>query len=306
MVKYHKITYLFSGTLVAVGLFAIFYFGFNLGIDFTGGSLLEVEFTGSVPSPNELSNAFAGFETGDLKIQKTGDRGYLLRFREVNEETHQKIIANLNSLSPQGAVEKRFDSIGPTIGKELQKRALTAVLLTAIMIILYIAFAFRKVSASKVLKNKNLSSFKYGIIAVIALLHDIIIPSGVFAVLGHFKGVEIDSLFVTAILTILGFSVHDTIVVFDRIRENLLKNPSQKFEDTVNKSVKETIIRSINTSLTVLLVLIALFIFGGETTQYFSLALILGVFFGTYSSIFLASPLLVTWLNLSNRKPAKN
>lgn len=301
MVNYRKITYVISGVLVALSLAAILAFGFNLGIDFTGGSILEVEYKNIRPSTEQMKSVLSGFEVGDIKLQPTGEKGYILRFKDVNEETHQKILNALrfDSFEPE---EKRFDSIGPTIGSDLSRRAFVAVILAAFMIILYIAFAFRKISASKSLKARNLSSFKYGIVAVIALLHDVIIPTGIFAVLGEVKGIEIDSLFVTAILTILGFSVHDTIVVFDRIRENLLKNPSEKFEETVNRSVKETIVRSINTSLTVLLVLFSLFIFGGETTRWFSLALILGIFFGTYSSIFLASPLLVTWLKFGNRK----
>lgn len=300
MVKYRKFTYLFSGTLVLLSLLAIAVFRFNLGIDFTGGSILEVEYN-TRPSISQMKNVLSEFKVGDIKLQPTGDKSYILRFKTIDEETHQKMLKAL-SFSDYKAEERRFDSIGPTIGNELKSRALIAVLLASVMIIIYIAFAFRKVSASKAIRAQKLSSFKYGIVAVLALLHDITIPTGVFAALGRFKGVEIDSLYVSAILTILGFSVHDTIVVFDRIRENLLKNPSEKFENIVNKSIKETMTRSINTSLTVLFVLLALFIFGGETTRYFSLALILGIFFGTYSSIFLASPLLVTWRNFSQKR----
>lgn len=291
-----------SGTLVALSLAAIFGFGFNFGIDFTGGSLMEVEYKNARPNIGDLKEVLSGFKVGNIKLQPSGEKNYILRFKDTDEETHQNILKALSLNSGFELTEKRFDSIGPVIGNELKQRALIAVLLAAIMIIAYIAFAFRKVSSVKILKTKKLSSVKYGIIAVLALFHDITIPTGIFVFLGHFNGVEIDSLFVTAILTILGFSVHDTIVVFDRIRENLLKNSSEKFEDTVDKSIKETINRSINTSLTVLFVLFALFLFGGETTRYFALALILGIFFGTYSSIFLASPLLVSWLNFSNRK----
>ena len=300
MIHFRKITYLISGTLVVLSVISMVVFGFNLGIDFTGGSLMEIEYKNEKPDINFLKDSLKPFETGDLKIQPTGDKGYILRFKEIDEKTHQEILAALGI--PDSADEKRFDSIGPIIGKELQKRALMAVILASVMIVLYISFAFRKVSKSIAARSQNLSSFKYGIIAIVALIHDSIIPTGIFSALGHYKGIEIDSLYVTAILTIIGFSVHDTIVVFDRIRENLIKNPSETFEGTVDKSVKETIVRSINTSLTVLLVLTALFIFGGETTKFFSLALILGIFFGTYSSIFLASPLLVSWLNFSKRK----
>lgn len=312
MVKYRKITYFISGTLAALSLAAIFGFGFNFGIDFTGGSLMEVEYKNARPEILKIKEALSGFELGDIKLQPSGEKNYILRFKDTDEETHQNILKALALNNSYELMEERFDSIGPVIGSELKQRALIAVLLASIMIILYITFAFRKVSSVKILNlsavrqgTKKLSSIKYGIIAVIALLHDTIIPTGIFVFLGYFKGVEIDSLFVTAILTILGFSVHDTIVVFDRIRENLLKNSSGKFEDTVDKSIKETITRSINTSLTVLFVLFALFLFGGETTRYFALALILGIFFGTYSSIFLASPLLVSWLNFSNKKNKK-
>lgn len=301
MIKYRKITYLISGILVLLSIISIAVFRFNFGIDFTGGTIMEIEYSTEKPSIDQIKTALKGFQVGDIKLQPTGDTAYILRFKDIDEDTHQKIFAVLNFDSFK-AEEKRFDSIGPVIGSELKQRALMAVGLAAIMIILYIAFAFRKVSALKSSQFKNLSSFKFGVIAVVALMHDVIIPTGIFSILGQFKGVEIDSLFVTAILTILGFSVHDTIVVFDRIRENLIKNPSKNFEETVDKSVKETIVRSVNTSFTVLLVLAALFVFGGETTKFFSLALILGIFFGTYSSIFLASPLLVSWLNFSNRK----
>lgn len=279
-----------------MSLISIAVFGFNLGIDFKGGSILEIEYKDIRPEPPQIKESLKDFQIGDLKIQPTGDKGFILRFKEANEETHQQILTVLKTV--REAEEKRFDSIGPVIGKEIQKRALIAVILAALMIIAYIAWAFRKVS-------RPVSSWKYGVIAVIALLHDITIPSGIFAVLGYFKGVEIDSLYVTAILTILGFSVHDTIVVFDRIRENLRKNISPDFDETINKSVKETLARSINTSLTVFFVLFALMIFGGETTRYFSLALILGIFFGTYSSICLASPLLATWNKFSQKRKSR-
>lgn len=282
-------------------LVSVFIFGFNLGIDFTGGSIMEIEYENNFPKMDQIKKALKDYELGEIKIQPANDKGYILRFKEINEEKHQQILKQLRFDSSKFE-EKRFDSIGPVIGKELQKRAFIAIGLAAVMIILYIAFAFRKVSKSKILANNKLSSLKYGVIAVIALLHDVTIPTGVFTFLGKTQGVEIDSLFVTALLTILGFSVHDTIVVFDRVRENLLKNPGVQFDELVNRSIKETMARSINTSLTVLLVLAALFAFGGESTKFFSLALMLGVFFGTYSSIFIASPLLVSWHNFSKNR----
>lgn len=302
MIRFRKIPYIISGALILLSIVAIALWGFNFGIDFKGGSLLEIEYKKSRPELVQIKEALKDFQIGELKIQPTGEKGFILRFRDIDETTHQQILNSLNALGrsdhQSGIEEKRFDSIGPVIGKELQKRALIAMSLAALMIIIYIAWAFRKVS-------KPISSWKYGVAAIIALLHDVLIPTGIFSALGYFQAVEIDVLFVSALLTILGFSVHDTIVVFDRIRENLKKNLIGDFEAVVNKSVRETIVRSINTSLTVLFVLFALLFLGGETTKFFSLALIFGIFFGTYSSIFLASPLLVSWNNWSRKRNLK-
>lgn len=287
----HKYIFLtISGILVLASFSAIAIWGFKPGIDFTGGSLLEVEFKEQRPEVSEIRKILGSLDLGNIIIQPTGEKGVILRFKHIDENNHQNILKVLS-----GVNEKRFDTIGPTIGKELRQRSILALVLAASAIVLYIAFAFRQVS-------KPVSSWKYGITAIFALVHDVAIPTGVFSALGHFRGVEIDTLFITALLTILGFSVHDTIVVFDRIRENLrkLKIP-EPYETTVNRSVNETIARSINTSLTVLLVLLAVMILGGETTKYFALALILGIIFGTYSSIFIASPLVVIWNNLIKR-----
>jgi len=293
IVKYRKIWYTISGLLLTASIFSIFYFGLKLGIDFTGGSLLEIEYQTSRPEIPIIQDRLSALNFGSISLQPTGDKGLLVRSRNLTEEEHQKI---LSTLFLTGAFkEVRFDSIGPVIGKELRQKSWMAVSLVIIMIILYIAFAFRKVS-------RPVSSFKYGLMAVVALVHDVTMPTGVFAILGKFLGLEIDVLFITALLTVLGFSVHDTIVVFDRIRENLKRGMGKNFEETIGFSVNQTITRSINTSLTVLLVLLAIFFFGGETTKYFSLALIIGVFFGTYSSIFLASPLLVTLYKFQQRK----
>ena len=215
-----------------------------------------------------------------------------MKFRAVNENTHEAMKRDLNDLS--ALEERRFDSIGPTLGRELQKKSLKAVGYVLVLIVSYIAWAFRKVS-------QPVSSWKYGLIAVTALVHDVTIPTGVFAILGHFYGVEVDSFFVTAMLTVMGFSVHDTIVVFDRIRENLKRRPGDDFSLTINASVNETLARSINTSLTVLLVLAAIYFLGGVSVKYFALALILGVSFGTYSSIFVAGPLLSYWAGRGRR-----
>lgn len=281
----HKYIFLtVSGILVLVSIATIAFWGLKLGIDFTGGSLLEVEFKNRQLGVDEIRKILREVGLENATIQPLGEKGVILRFKDIDENTHQAVLKSL-----PGSEEKRFDSIGPIIGSELKRKSIIALLLALAAIILYIAFAFRKVS-------KPISSWKYGVVAILALIHDVTIPIGVFALLGHFRGVEVDTLFITALLTILGFSVHDTIVVFDRIREHLRKLKSaEPYEVTVNRSVNETIIRSINTSLTVLLVLLMVIFFGGDTTKFFALALILGIIFGTYSSIFVASPLLVVW-----------
>ncbi len=256
---------------------------------------MEVNFIQSRPSIEQISDILKGVGVANAIIQPSGERGVILRFRDVDEKTHQNIIS---SLKKQGNLEeKQFNSIGPSIGQELRKNSIWAIILVLIMIIFYISWAFRSPPAGG---SRPIASWKYGIAAVVALIHDVSIPVGVFALLGHFYGIEVDTLFVTALLTILGFSVHDTIVVFDRIRENLKKFGSREnFEDVVEKSIRDTITRSINTSLTVLLVMLALYLFGGVSTKFFSLALLIGVFCGTYSSIFIASALLVTSYKLS-------
>lgn len=296
LIEFRKITYIISGTLFLLSLTGLLVWGLKPGIDFTGGSLIELEYRGERASQEEISNALerAGFDY--TVIQPTDKRGVFIRTRHMSEDEHQAILKALRGDDAGSVLEKRFDTIGPTIGRELARKSIYALLLVILLIVLYIAWAFRHVS-------EPVASWKYGIATVIALLHDVMIPVGIFAVLGRFYGVEIDTLFVTALLTILGFSVHDTIVVFDRIRENLKEaKKNARFEEIVGKSISETITRSINTSLTVLLVLIAIYFFGGETVRLFSLTLILGIAFGTYSSIFLASPILVTWNNWSEKR----
>lgn len=266
---------------------ALAVWGLKPGIDFTGGSLLEVEFAQVRPENSAILGKLNEADVESAAIQPTEERGVILRFKDISEQEHQDVLFSLSKL---GEIhEKRFDSIGPTIGKELRKKSFWAISLVLLMIVIYIAWAFRKVS-------RPISSWKYGVTAVIALFHDIAIPTGVFAYLGKFYGVEVDTLFVTALLTILGFSVHDTIVVFDRIRERLNRSQGKEnFENIVEGSIRSTMLRSINTSLTVMIVMSALYFLGGESTKFFSLAILIGVFFGTYSSIFIASALLVSW-----------
>ena len=209
-----------------------------------------------------------------------------MKSRTLTEDERVKLVADLSIDGKYPLTQTNFTSIGPSVGQELVSKAIFAIVLVVIAIVLYIAFAFRTVS-------KPVASWKYGIIAIATLVHDIAIPAGVFALLGHFYGAEVDTLFVVALLTVLGISVSDTIVVFDRIRENLKNHTAPTFAETVGKSLSQTFVRSINTSLTVILVLISLFFFGPLATKNFALVLIVGMFFGTYSSIFVASPLLV-------------
>jgi preprotein translocase subunit SecF len=280
-----KIFYGFSLALIGAGIFSIIFWGLHFGIDFKGGSLVEINWQGQRPDSKTVKDILSPLDLGDISVQPTGDTGIILRLKDIDEATHQNVLSTLEQVGPMQ--EARFDSVGPVIGEELKRRAYSAIAMVLLLIIVYIAFAFRKVS-------RPVASWKYGVAAVIALFHDVFIPTGIFSILGHYAGVEIDLLFVTGLLTILGFSVHDTIVVFDRIRENLRKGVGKSFEDTVNVSINQTIIRSINTSLTVFLTLLAIYIFGGVSTRFFALLLMIGIFFGTYSSIFVASSLLVT------------
>lgn len=286
IVNHRKLFYTLSGVLVIGSIVAMFMFGFNLGIDFKGGSLLEVTYSQGRPSLAELSSVLAPLSV-EATARVTGDSGYLIRMKALTEPERVKVIQAL-SLGGSRAVEvKRFDSIGAVLGTEAAHKALVSIGLVILAIVLFIAFAFRHVS-------EPVSSWKYGVVAVIALIHDVIVPTGVFVILGHFRGFEMDTLFVTALLVILGFSVHDTIVVFDRVRENLKVEKNKSFEAIVGSSISQTFTRSINTSLTVVLSLLVLYFLGAEATRNFTLTLLIGIIAGTYSSIFLGSPLLVT------------
>ncbi|MBU3905508.1 protein translocase subunit SecF [Patescibacteria group bacterium] len=294
IIQKRKIWLSISGLLVALSLAAIIAWGLNLGIDFTGGSLLEVDFKSARPSAAEIQENLKDLGLGSLTAQPSGDNGVILRFQDISEEKHQLILEKLNIMGGENQIDElRFDSVGPSIGQELKRKSVLAIIIVLIAIVLYIAWTFRKVS-------KPVASWKYGLAAIIALFHDVIITVGIFAVLGKFFGVEINTAFVAAILTVLGYSVNDTIVVFDRVRENLPKS-EEDFEGTINTSVNQTITRSINTSITTLLVLLSIVFFGGATIRDFILALSIGVFVGTYSSIFLASPILVIWEKIRNR-----
>lgn len=296
VVKYRKFFYAFSTLIILASIGAVIIWGFNLGIDFKGGSIIEVEYSQVRPEQATLISALAPLKL-ESSVRPTGEKGYLIRMKDINVEEKTSLISALKDFGD--FTEKRFDSIGPVLGAEALRKALFSIVLVIFAIVIFISYAFRKVS-------EPISSWKYGIVAIIALAHDVIIPVGAFSILGHFAGYEIDTLFITALLVVLGFSVHDTIVVFDRVRENLthlsLKKP---FEQIVGDSIGQTFTRSINTSLTTLLALVVLYFVGGDSTQHFSLALIIGIVAGTYSSVFIGSPLLVTlekWQNKKGRK----
>ncbi len=291
--KYSIVYYVISGILIAASVVSLFLYGIKFGIEFNGGSNMEIDFQGQRPSNEQISQSLSQFNLGEIIIQPTSNNGAVLQFKGVDEATHQQILSELNKLSE--VQEKSFQFVGPSIGQELRNKTELAIVIALLAITLYIAFAFRKVS-------RPVSSWKYGIASLIALFHDILIPLGVFSILGHLYNVEITIPIIAALLTILGFSVHDTIVIFDRIRENILRRGMGQFEETVNWSLNQTIGRSISTVLTVEFVMLSLYFFGGETLKYFALSLIIGITSGAYSSIFIASPLLVSWYKWSARR----
>ena len=300
IVNHRKFFYTFSTILVIASILAICIWGLDLGIDFKGGTLVELNYPTVAGSayPNgrpdqatvlsQISSISAVAPNLEPSIQPTGDTGYIIRLRNVTEPEKVALESALN-ISSTTVQEKQFDSIGPVLGAQAARASIMAIIFVVLAIVLFIAFAFRKVS-------QPISSWKYGWVAIIGLIHNVIIPTGLFAILGHFYGYEVDTLFVTALLVVLGFSVHDTIVVFDRVRENLRHAPAKKpFADVVGESINQTFTRSINTSLTALFALVVLYFVGGESTQHFALTLIVGIAAGTYSSICIGSPLLVTW-----------
>lgn len=283
-----KIWFIFSGVLIAASILAIIFWGLKPGIDFVGGTILEVSFPQkqgvSVP---EIKEALQDLNLENLTITQAGQGSVILKTKPVEQEKKETIVKKLQEKIGE-TQELRFETVGPTIGRDLTKKAAIAVILASIAIIFYLAYSFRGVP-------KPTSSWAFGVNAVLALIHDITITTGAFAVLSRFFNWEIDSLFIVAILTILGFSVHDTIVVFDRIRENLRQHPDLSMEQNASQSINQTIARSLNTSLTLILVLLALLILGGSALRPFIATLLVGVTIGTYSSIFIASPLLVLW-----------
>lgn len=286
LMKFKIWYFIFSLVIILPGLYYLLVHGLRLGIDFTGGALIEYKFERSLDINNlgqEINKI--GIEVGSINF--AGNNTYIIRTKPLDQIQIDTLKSNLKEKF-SSLEERRIENVGPTIGKELERKVSIALGLASLAIVLYIAFSFRRIP-------KPASSWRFGIAAILALVHDVLLVVGIFAILGKFLGVEIDILFVTALLTIIGFSVHDTIVVFDRIRENLSKNIGKKFIDIANLSVIQTLGRSLNTSLTVIFVLVALLLFGGETIKWFVVALLVGIISGTYSSIFNATALLVWW-----------
>ena len=295
IVGHRKLWFAISIIMIVPGTIALALWGLQPGIDFTGGQ--ELELTGS-RDQTQVQELVAKSGVKDITVTTSGSQNLLVRYSDKDIGDSQEIHNEIKSLlAENGISEVSFSSVGPSVSKDITRNAGIAVALAALAIIIYIAFAFRNTPPP-------VSPWSFGFTAIIAVLHDTLLVLGIFAILGHFFGVEVDSLFVTAVLTVIGFSVHDTIVVFDRIRENL-RRYNKPFEEVVNDSILETFTRSINTSLTVLVVLLAFYLFGGQSIKYFILALLIGIISGTYSSIFNASPLLVLWEEYSEKKKDK-
>ena len=299
IINHKKVFIGISIALVIFSILALVIFPLKVGIDFKGGALMEVSYPDGRPEASLLQTATTSLNIGEVLVQPTGDTGYIVKTKSLTDQEHTALLTALSLDGKSKVEEKNFNSIGPSIGKELRQKSIIAITLVALAIICFIAYAFRKVT-------KPVSSWRYGFIAIITLLHDVSIPAGLFALLSHYQGAEVDTLFVVALLTVLGLSVSDTIVVFDRIRENIRNHVSDDFHVTVGKSLEQAYPRSINTSLTVILALLALYFFGPASTKYFSLMLTVGMFFGTYSSIFLASPLLVWTKEWQDRRALKH
>ena len=284
--RYSKFYFIFSGTLIILSIVFLFLWGLKFGVDFTGGSLLEVEFIDRRLEISEIRKVADKNLEGDFTLQEVGTKGIILRSKNISEEQHQKIINSLGG--EKKIIEKRFEMIGSVVGREVRKNTIIAVIVAFFLINIYIASAFKQIS-------KPISSWQYGIAAILALLHDVLITCGFFSLFGKFWGMEVNVPFVAAILTILGYSVSDTIIIFDRCRENLIKSRREDYKEILDLSLNETLIRSLFTAFTTLLPLIAMIFLGGKTLLPFILALTIGIVFGSYSSICIAPPLLYYW-----------
>lgn len=296
-IRYSKIYFVFSGILAIISVLSLIVFGLKFGIDFTGGSILEVEFSanggsapgGEVRPENQvIQGKLKDLNLGEIIVQPIGENNVVLRLEDIDETVHQQILSKLGEIS--GIEEKRFESMGSVVGKELREKTFTLIIISTSALLVYIMISFRRV-------YRQVRSWQYGAVSIITLTFDILITVGVFSFLGKFYNVQFTIPIITALLTILGYAINDKIIIFDRIRENLLRGREFKtFNDLVNRSLNETILRSLSTGTCTLLVLFAIFFLGGETLRYFALTLIVGILAGTYSSLFLASPLLASWV----------
>lgn len=291
--------FILSGLVIIPGIISLVLWGLTPSIDFTGGTLMEFKVQSAKIRVNseEVKKTLAPLNLEIGSIQQSGDNTFLLRLKSLDKNQSTKLQTTLSK--KYGDIKGlRFETVGPTVGQETTQNAMKAVVVASLAIVLYVALAFRKIP-------KPYSSVRFGICAVVALIHDIFVVVGLFSLFGHFFHVEVDSLFITALLTVMGFSVHDTIVVFDRIRENLRKMPHLTFPEVVNESLVQTLARSLSTSLTVILTLVALLLFGGESIRWFIVALLIGIISGTYSSIFNAAPLIVLWEEIGEKRKLK-
>lgn len=296
--KYRKIFYSISLIFVIAALASIVVFGLKLGIEFTGGSVLEVQYKNQAPNLNEIRKEISALNLGEPSVQVSAEQRVILKIKPIDEQQKEGILQKMQALGDMEPGSESFQVISPVIGQELKNKTKIVIVLSLLAILIYIAISFRKIS-------RPVKSYIYGFTGVLALCHDIIIPLGIFALLGKYWGAEITIPIITALLTVFGYSINDTVVVFDRIRENLFKNKTENFDAIVDQSLNQTLGRSVNTSFTVILVLLAILFFGGSTLRYFALALLLGVGFGTYSSIFVASLLVVNIFEIQQKRGAR-
>jgi preprotein translocase SecF subunit len=291
MKPFYTIMFGASVALLVASIVALSVWGLNLGVDFTGGSISELEFS-ERPTNTALSDALMALNIPALRevsVNPSGERGMIVRTGQLTEEEHQRMLAGVKAAFPSAAAtELRFDSIGPVVGEELKNKSISGIAILLVAVLIYIAWMFRTLS-------RSLSLWAMSAGTVLGLAHDIIIPMGLFAVLGHFMGIQVTGIFVAAVLTILGYTVSDKVVIYDRVRENLLRGSKEPLADLVHRSVMQTLVRSINNTLVVILSSLSVFLFGGESIKYFALALMVGIGLGAYSSIFVASPILV-WM----------
>jgi len=287
IIRNRKTWYILSSVLIVLSLFSIIFIGLRVGVDYKGGSILELQ--SSNDNFDEIvESALKDSNVTNYQIKNSDSDVVNIRMGEITNEVKESIVKEISSQAPD-VKELSFDNIGPTVGNNLRNKSIYAIIIASIAIIIFIAYSFRKIP-------KPLSSWKFGSLAVIALIHDIIITIGFVSIMGYFfVWMEVDILFITALLTIMGFSVHDTIVIYDRLRENFIRNRHKNMELIAEESVNQTLARSINTSITTIIVLLALALLGAESVKHFILTLIFGITIGTYSSIFLATPLIISW-----------